>query len=136
MSMATRHLIALGIATVTLGLSQRAAGQDRLPAGDYHCLTSNFSQSRGIVYEHSVLGRIIIDGRGTYRVSASGNSGRYQSSPAGFAFIDGPLKAWPAVVEIVDRRPRIRLGKSRETPPNLRGAASGEHRCTWRGQGE
>ena len=40
------------------------------------------------------------------------------------------LAGWPALVETVENRPRIRLGKSKDTAPNPAGASFGEHRCT------
>lgn len=109
-----------------------AAAQGELPAGEYHCITTRWSPNTPIVLEPSILGRIILDGRGGYRVSGTGNSGGYREGTGGFAFVSGPLADWPALVETVDARPRIRLGKTRETPPNPRGASFGEHRCTWR----
>ncbi len=103
-----------------------------LPAGEYHCSTTRWSPNTPIVLEPSILGRIILDGRGGYRVSGTGNAGSYRHDRDGFAFLSGPLALWPALVETVDGRARIRLGKTRETPPNPRGASFGEHRCTVR----
>jgi hypothetical protein len=106
--------------------------QAGLPAGTYHCLSSRWSPNQGILYEPSILGRLILDGRGTYQVSATGNTGSYRVSGGSFAFSSGPLAGWPALVETVENRPRIRLGKSKDNAPNPAGPAFGEHRCTWR----
>lgn len=115
-----------------LAAAHEAAAQDRAPAGSYHCLTSSFTLSRGITYEASALGRIDLDGGSEYRISASGNRGHYRIAGSAFVFVDGPLAGWPAVLETSDGRPRIRLGRSRGTPPNPEGPATGEHRCTLR----
>jgi hypothetical protein len=130
--MPEKRAAALGAALLAMAFALPAAAQSALPAGQYHCLTSNFTLSRGVTYELSVLGRLILDGRGTYQVSATGNSGRYEVSGATFVFASGPLQGWPAVVETIGGQPRIRMGKTRETPPNPKGAATGEHRCTLR----
>lgn len=103
-----------------------------LPAGQYHCITTRWSPNQPIILEPSVLGRLIVDGRGTYRVSTSVNAGAYRLDRGGIAFESGPLSGWPALVETVDSRPRIRLGKTKDTPPNPAGASFGEHRCTLR----
>jgi hypothetical protein len=126
------HHTAVGAALLSLSVAGGASAQSGAPAGDYDCLTSNFSLGRGITYEVSALGRIILDGRGVYQVSSTGNSGRYRIDGAAFVFVDGPLAGWPAILETAGGRPRIRLGRTQQTPPNPQGAATGEHRCTWR----
>jgi hypothetical protein len=111
---------------------ERHGAPPALPAGTYHCITTRWSPNQPIVLEPSILGTITIDGRGSYRVSSSGNSGSYRFGNGSLAFASGPLGGWPALVETVDGKPRVRLGKARDIPPNPNGSSFGEHRCTLR----
>lgn len=114
------------------GAGEAASQDGAMQAGSYHCLTSSWTPREGVRYDASALGRIDLDGRGAYTISATGNSGRYRVAGNRFEFVSGPLQGWPAVIETIEGRVRIRLGRDQYTAPNPQGAGFGEHRCTLR----
>lgn len=119
-------------------LSQGSAPEKAPPAGEYMCLVSSLDMMNGDVslqFAPSAFGRLVLDGKGAYKLQASGKTGRYSYNPGDgkFTFATGPLQDWPAAYwKDGSGKMMIRLAKSMTASLNPKGPSTGEHRCRLR----
>jgi WD40 repeat protein len=110
-------------------------------AGDYPCLKSrlSFSPVQGpagpliiVQYDPSVIGTIVLDGKGGYQAFKKTGHYAFDSASRKFSFVSGPLQGWPVVYEVSGGTPMLRLAPTKDGTVTAK-TRTGEHVCRFKG---